>query len=105
MPFRPLLGNNGFRYGFNPVVVDGVMYVLGKNNNLVALDAVTGKEITALRGHEDWVLSAAFSPDGSRIVTASRDNTARIGDAITGKEIRVLHGHTDWVMSAAFRSL
>jgi quinoprotein glucose dehydrogenase len=38
-------GNNGFRYGFNPLVVDGVMYVLGKDNNLVALDAVTGKEI------------------------------------------------------------
>jgi quinoprotein glucose dehydrogenase len=38
-------GSNGFRYGFNPLVVDGVMYVLGKDNNLVALDAVTGKEI------------------------------------------------------------
>ncbi len=38
-------GNNGFRYGFNPLVVQGVMYVLGKDNVLVALDAVTGKEI------------------------------------------------------------
>lgn len=38
-------GNNGFRYGFNPLVVDGVMYVVGKDNATVALDAVTGKEI------------------------------------------------------------
>ena len=38
-------GNNGFRYGFNPVVVDGVMYVVAKNNNIAALDALTGKEI------------------------------------------------------------
>src|ERR1700722_20064073 len=38
-------GNNGFLYGFNPLVVDGVMYVLGKDNATVALDAVTGKEI------------------------------------------------------------
>ena len=38
-------GNNGFRYGFNPLVVDGVMYVVGKDNTTVALDAVTGKEI------------------------------------------------------------
>ena len=38
-------GNNGFRFGFNPLVVDGVMYVVGKNNATVALDAVTGKEI------------------------------------------------------------
>jgi quinoprotein glucose dehydrogenase len=38
-------GNNGFRYGFNPLVVDGVMYVVGKDNATLALDAVTGKEI------------------------------------------------------------
>jgi len=38
-------GNNGFRYGFNPLVVDGVMYVVGKDNTTAALDAATGKEI------------------------------------------------------------
>jgi quinoprotein glucose dehydrogenase len=32
-------------YRFNPVIVDGVMYVLAKNMSLVALDAATGKEI------------------------------------------------------------
>ena len=50
----------------------------------------------------DDVLSAAFSPDGSRIVTASEDKTARIWDAATGKEIAVLRGHDDGVNSAAF---
>ena len=29
-------------------------------------------------------MSAAFSPDGKRIVTASRDRTARVWDAATG---------------------
>src|SRR5262249_3853928 len=29
---------------FNPLVVDGVMYVLGANRSIVALDAATGKE-------------------------------------------------------------
>jgi WD40 repeat protein len=55
------------------------------------------------------VLSAAFSPDGARIVTASgfplldsTDNTARIWDAATGKEITVLRGHEHNVRSAAF---
>src|SRR5579863_3524901 len=31
-------------YFFNPLIVDGTMYVLAKNNSIVALDAVTGKE-------------------------------------------------------------
>jgi quinoprotein glucose dehydrogenase len=33
------------KYAFNPIVVDGTMYVLAKNNSIVALDAATGKEI------------------------------------------------------------
>ncbi len=41
---------------FNPIVVDGVMYVQAKNNALVALDAATGKEL--------WV-----HPNNSRAVT------------------------------------
>jgi len=48
------------------------------------------------------VNSAAFSPDGSRIVTASQDNTARIWEAASGKEIAVLRGHEHYVNSAAF---
>ena len=48
------------------------------------------------------MVSAAFSPDGSRIVTASSDNTARVWDAATGKAIVVLSGHEDGVISAAF---
>jgi WD40 repeat protein len=46
---------------------------------------------TVLRSHYE-VLSAAFSPDGSHIVTTSRDNTARIWDAATANEIAVLRG-------------
>ena len=46
--------------------------------------------------------SAAFSPDGSRIVTASADQTARIWDAATAKEMLVLRGHEDLVFAAAF---
>ena len=36
---------DGSKYFFNPLVVDGTMYVLAKNNSIVALDAATGKEI------------------------------------------------------------
>jgi WD40 repeat protein len=50
------------------------------------------------------VTFAAFSPDGSRIVTASgdyADDGARIWDPATGKEIAVLRG--EGVKSAALR--
>jgi hypothetical protein len=54
-------------------------------------------------GHESEVTSAAFSPDGSRIVTASDDQTARIWNAASAKEIAVLRGHGEYhVASAAF---
>jgi quinoprotein glucose dehydrogenase len=32
-------------YGFNPLIVDGTMYVLGQNNSIVALDAATGAPV------------------------------------------------------------
>jgi len=51
----------------------------------------------SLSGHEDSVKYAAFSPDGSRIVTASADKTARTWDAATAKEIAVLSGHENTV--------
>ncbi len=33
------------RFECSPIIVDGVMYVIGKNDNVVALDAATGREI------------------------------------------------------------
>src|SRR5689334_20605304 len=39
----PTADNN--QYLFNPIVVDGVMFVQAKNNSLVALDAQSGKEL------------------------------------------------------------
>ena len=55
-----------------------------------------------LQGHTGSVYSAAFSPDGERVVTASGDNTARLWDAKTGAELAVLKGHTGPVYSAGF---
>jgi hypothetical protein len=57
---------------------------------------------SALGGRVTTVRSATFSPDGSRILTTSRDKTARIWDAMTAKEIAVLRGHDNWVNSGAF---
>ncbi len=55
-----------------------------------------------LRGHEGEVMSAAFSPDGTRIVTASFDDTARVWAADGSGEPVILRGHEGGLLSAAF---
>ena len=52
-----------------------------------------------LRGHEDWIWSATFSLDGTRVVTTSRDNTVRIWSADGSGESVVLGQHTDDVLT------
>jgi len=62
----------------------------------------TDRQLALLSGHGGIVFSAAYSPDGTRIVTASDDKTARICDARTGMQLAVLSGHGDRVRSAAY---
>jgi len=64
-------------------------------------NASDGKLVATLRGHDTGWMSAAFSPDGKRVVTASIDNTTRIWDAATGKELFVLQ-HGNGFSSPAF---
>ena len=45
---------------------------------------------------------ASFSPDGTRIVTAPDDATARIWDAADGREVAILKEHEKGVTFAAF---
>lgn len=53
------------------------------------------------KGHKGDVKSVAFSPDGTRIVTGSEDDTARVWDAKTGDVLLTLkHGYD--VTSVAF---
>ena len=54
-----------------------------------------------LEGHADAVNSAAFSPDGQRIITTSADGTARVWNAASGQQVAQLGGHAA-VNSAAF---
>jgi WD40 repeat protein len=64
-------------------------------------DGVPADRIT-LRGHQHVVFSVAFSPDGSRIASGSRDATARVWDVETGSEVATLIGHCNQVQDVAF---
>jgi WD40 repeat protein len=62
---------------------------------------VKGVEPIRLVGHTDGLTNGRFSPDGSMVVTASWDCTARVWEASSGKEIVALK-HSDTVWDAAF---
>ncbi|MCA9049110.1 MAG: hypothetical protein KDA89_10310, partial [Planctomycetaceae bacterium] len=44
----------------------------------------------------------AFSPDGKRVVSASKDSTLKVWDADTGKELLTLKAHSREVTSVDF---
>lgn len=53
-------------------------------------------------GHTNEVTWASFSPDGKRIVTTSKDNTAKLWDVQSGMLLQTFEGHGNWVTTAHF---
>lgn len=78
-------------YNFNPIIVDNVMYVLGRGNSLIAVDATTGKEIWIhkdLRGIIGRGINFWQSKDKKqKRFIIFLNNTMQAIDAITGKSI------------------
>ena len=56
-------------------------------------DIKSGSCLSTLSGHDGWVLSVCFSPDGKQIASGSRDKTVKIWNASTGKLQSTLRGH------------
>jgi GxxExxY protein len=68
---------------------------------IIEIKAETGAVLRTLSGHSAWVRSAAFSPNGRRIVSGSWDKTVKVWNAETGALIRTLSGHSNLVWSVA----
>lgn len=55
-----------------------------------------------LRGHSSHVVDLGWSPDDTRIATASLDSTVGIWDAATGSRIATLKAHSSFVKGVAW---
>jgi WD40 repeat protein len=64
-------------------------------------NARSGEPVVTLRGQTEPVTSAAFSPDGTRLVTGG-DKTARVWNVRTGKPLQTFAGHSAGINSVAF---
>jgi WD40 repeat protein/serine/threonine protein kinase len=60
------------------------------------------KGVTRCTGHTNVIYHLDFSPDGSRLLSASEDGTARLWDVRTGEVVLVLEGHERKVHRAFF---
>ncbi|MCJ8267937.1 MAG: GTP-binding protein [Psychrosphaera sp.] len=58
--------------------------------------------LRTLHGHTDIVYGIAFSPDGHKIASSSKDNTIKIWETDSGKNSASLKGNTNNVTSVAF---
>ena len=76
---------------------DGATATMRGNTVVLRRDGRT----TVLEGHRARVRAVAFSPDGARVATASRDHDVRIWDVETGDTIETLH-HNSEVRDVAF---
>jgi serine/threonine protein kinase len=59
-------------------------------------------ELRTLKGHTKAVWGVAFSPEGSRLASASWDRKIKIWDVANGQELRTFVGHTDDIYGVAF---
>ncbi len=63
-----------------------------------------GVTLEARLGHTHVVTAVAVSPDGSRLVSGSVDQTVRVWDARTGRELMVLPGHRTSITAVSVSS-
>ena len=55
-------------------------------------DRLCHSELVTLRGHTSGVKNVTYSPDGSRLASASYDQTVKVWDAASGQELFTLKG-------------
>ena len=88
-----LTGDTVFGVSLSP---DGAKAAAGCTDNTVRIvDTASGKELTRMGAHENWVLGTVFGVDGKRLVSVGRDRSAKLTDASSGafqENVNLLRG-------------
>ena len=93
------LGESYVHYAF--LSPDNKVLAIMKEKEIILYD-LDGKEVGRLKGHNTYVSSMAFSPDGSRLVSVDGDGKILVWDASTFALLETLTGSTDYVYAIAF---
>ncbi|MFN8371697.1 MAG: LpqB family beta-propeller domain-containing protein [Anaerolineae bacterium] len=94
---------------------DGTRAISGsRGNTLILWNVASGQIIrefpqddpntAAVEGHRDWVWDVAFSPDGTRVLSASADGTLILWNVETGEIVQQFVGHSASVRCVAFNT-
>ncbi len=97
---RKLENLNGVR--FSP---DGSRLLVNEAfpvNRITLWDTTTGALAAELTGHTNTITAQVYSPDGTRLATASMDQTVKVWNAATGQLLHTLRGHSSTVNAVAF---
>jgi hypothetical protein len=70
--------------------------------DLRLFDTTEWKLVHSLGGHLDTVSGVAFSPDSTKLASASFDKTVRLWDVKSAKVLHTFAGHSDFVYAIAF---
>jgi len=104
---NPIQGHDGsvLSVDFAPNDGQGIVVSGSEDTTVRIWNATSGENVLILRGHEQPITSAVFSPDGLQIASGSDDGTIRIWDSNSGVPVlmlpRVVDAH---ILSVAFRS-
>ena len=88
---------------FNTAVSrDGRWIVSGTVRSVQVWSVESGKKVTVIKGHSNWVQAVDVSPDSTRIVSGSGDRTACVWSLSTGQRLLGPWKHDDWVSAVKF---